>query len=98
MKEYGNFDVSSTPGSPKPANASELASGASEESNTTDSGNSSAGQSGNSGARRRKTIRVIFECCNVYGVVPIPPRVLSGELSSWRFHCPRCGRATEVPV
>lgn len=47
---------------------------------------------------RRKTIRVIFNCCNVYSVLPIPPRVLEGELASWRIHCPRCGRATEAPV
>lgn len=66
---------------------------------TPPSGQNSASGAGDSAPRnRRKRIRVIFNCCNVYSVVPIPSRVLRGELASWRIHCPRCGRATEAPV
>ncbi len=42
--------------------------------------------------------RVYFKCCRVYAVVRIPNGVLNGELSSWRFHCPRCGELSEIPL
>ncbi|MCA9134593.1 MAG: hypothetical protein KDA45_15605 [Planctomycetales bacterium] len=41
---------------------------------------------------------VLFSCCRVYAYVKIPPNVLSGQLSSWRFHCPRCGKLVEIPL
>ncbi|HBE71989.1 MAG TPA: hypothetical protein DDW52_27940 [Planctomycetaceae bacterium] len=42
-------------------------------------------------------VRVLFRCCNVYMPITIPQRVLNGELSSWRFHCPRCAGLVEIP-
>ncbi len=42
--------------------------------------------------------RVYFNCCRVYSVVQIPAGVMNGKLSSWRFHCPRCGHLTEIPL
>ena len=44
------------------------------------------------------TARVVFRCCRVYAQVNIPPAVLDGRLSSWRFHCPRCGQLSEIPL
>lgn len=44
-----------------------------------------------------KTTRVLFTCCRVYARVPVPAKVLTGELSAWRLHCPRCGQLIEIP-
>lgn len=48
--------------------------------------------------RKRQVIRVLFNCCNVYAALPIPDRVAQEQLSSWRFHCPRCGGLIEIPI
>ena len=46
----------------------------------------------------RKTVRVYFGCCRVSAQVSMPARVASGQAKSWRIHCARCGRLTEIPV
>lgn len=46
----------------------------------------------------RKTVRVLFGCCQVYARIPVPLRVLQGDLCTWRVHCVRCGKMVEVPV
>ena len=51
-----------------------------------------------SAARPLNAVKVLFRCCRVYAVVHVPEGVLNGQLSSWRFHCPRCGRLNEIPL
>jgi hypothetical protein len=45
-----------------------------------------------------KRLRVLFKCCRVYAPVQIPEGVRSGQFTSWRFHCPRCGQLVEIPL
>lgn len=48
--------------------------------------------------QRSPTMRIFFNCCRVYAVVHVPAGVLNGRLSSWRFHCPRCGNLVDIPL
>lgn len=64
-----------------------------------------AGQGGNRGERGRTArkgqahrLQVHFKCCNVYALLPIPEGVMNAQLSSWRFHCPRCAKLVEIPI
>ncbi len=43
-------------------------------------------------------IRTYFKCCRVFALLAMPAAVVSGHLSIWRVHCPRCGRLSEIPV
>ncbi|MCC7338980.1 MAG: hypothetical protein IT422_28120 [Pirellulaceae bacterium] len=45
-----------------------------------------------------QSMRVFFHCCRVYATVHVPLGVTNGRLSSWRFHCPRCGKLNEIPL
>ncbi|MEO8269867.1 MAG: hypothetical protein ABI557_09105 [Aureliella sp.] len=45
-----------------------------------------------------QSMRVFFHCCRVYAAVNVPLGVTNGRLSSWRFHCPRCGKLNEIPL
>lgn len=49
-------------------------------------------------AKAQNSLRVFFKCCRVYAYVNIPEAVQQGRLSSWRFHCPRCGNLIEIPL
>lgn len=49
-------------------------------------------------SRPKPTMRIFFNCCRVYAVVYVPAGVLNGRLSSWRFHCPRCGNLVDIPL
>ncbi len=57
-----------------------------------------SGDAPKSDKKARQEARAYFKCCRVYSVVTIPDGVLNGKLSSWRFHCPRCGRLSEIPL
>lgn len=82
-EHYGNFDAESRSPSSRWKNV----------------GHSANPQQGSRSDAKTPTrmIRVLFRCCNVYSPVKIPERVLNGELSSWRFHCPRCAGLVEIP-
>lgn len=51
---------------------------------------------GNTDRRRRKSIRILFGCCQLYTRLTVPKRIMTGELKSWRVHCPKCGKLVDI--
>lgn len=48
--------------------------------------------------RAGKRVRLYFRCCRVVALLVPPAPILSGQLSVWRVHCPRCARLGEIAV
>ncbi len=46
----------------------------------------------------KQSMQAYFYCCKVVAMVTVPQGVSDGRLSSWRFHCPRCGKLVEIPL